>query len=113
LTAANVEIQALEEKETRQEVPLSSATVKVIPGTWVLRRKRDPQGTITKWKARWVLQGDPQGVDFHTYASVVAWSTVRIFLVLSLILQWFTKALDFDNGFVQAAIDHDVYAYLP
>jgi hypothetical protein len=52
-------------------------------------------------------------VDFDTYASVVAWSIVRIFLVLLLILQWFTKALDFDNTFVQAAIDHDVYAYLP
>jgi hypothetical protein len=48
LTAADMEIKALEEKETWQEAPLSSATVKVIPGTWVFRRKRDPQGNITK-----------------------------------------------------------------
>jgi hypothetical protein len=84
--------------------------------TWylgVFQRKRDPQGNITKWKARWVLRGDLQDVDFDTYASGVAWSTVRIFLVLSLILQWFIKALDFNNAFVQAAINHDVYAYLP
>jgi hypothetical protein len=114
LTAADTEIKALEEKETWEESPLSSATVKVkvIPGTWVFRRKRDPQGSITKWKAQWVFCGDLQDVDFDTYASVVAWPTVHIFLILSLILQWFTKALDFDNAFVQAAIDHDVYTYL-
>jgi hypothetical protein len=113
LESADKEINQLEEKETWEEVPLSTATVKVIPGTWVFRRKRDPQGNITKWKARWVLRGELQDVDFDTYAAVIAWSTVRIFLVLSLILQWFTKALDFDNAFVQAAIDHEVYAFLP
>jgi hypothetical protein len=45
--------------------------------------------------------------------SVVSWPTVRIFLVLSLLLGWTTKALDFDNAFVQAKIDHAVFAYLP
>jgi hypothetical protein len=48
-----------------------------------------------------------------TYASVVAWSTVRIFMVLGLTLHWTVKALDFDNAFVQAEIDHDVFAFLP
>jgi hypothetical protein len=48
LEAADIEIKALEGKETWEEVPLSSATVKVIPGTWVFQRKRDPQGNITK-----------------------------------------------------------------
>jgi hypothetical protein len=85
----------------------------VIPGTWVFRRKRSPDGTITKWKARWVLRGDLQDVDFDTYASVVAWSTVTIFMVLGLILRWTVKALDFDNAFVQAEIDHEVFAFLP
>jgi hypothetical protein len=71
LDAANKEIKALEGKETWEEVPLSTLTVKVIPGTWVFRHKRDPQGNVTKWKARWVLRGDLQDVDFDTYASVV------------------------------------------
>jgi hypothetical protein len=55
LDAADKEICQLEGKETWDEVPLSSSTVEVIPGTWVFRRKRSPDGTITKWKARWVL----------------------------------------------------------
>jgi hypothetical protein len=52
-------------------------------------------------------------VDFDTYTSVVScWFTVRILLVLSLLLGWVTKALDFDNAFVQAKINHDAFAYL-
>jgi hypothetical protein len=72
----------------RDKVPLSTSTVKAIPGTWIFRRKRSPDDTITKWKARWVLRGDLQVADFDSYASVVAWSTVRIFMVLGLILRW-------------------------
>jgi hypothetical protein len=55
LEVADKEVVQLEGKETWDEVPLSTATLKVIPGTWVYRRKRSPDGTITKWKARWVL----------------------------------------------------------
>jgi hypothetical protein len=98
LELAEKEIVQLEGKETWDKVPLSTPTVKAIPGTWIFRRKRSPDGTITKWKARWVLRGDLQDVDFDTYASVVAWSTVRIFMVLGLILRWTVKALDFDNA---------------
>jgi hypothetical protein len=113
LDSAGKEMKALEGTETWEEVPLSTSTVKVIPGTWVFQRKRDPQGNVTKWKACWVLRGDLQDVDFDTYASVVSWPAVRIFLVLSLLLGWDTKALDFDNVFVQAKIDHNIFAYLP
>ena len=113
LEAADKEIKALEGKEAWNERALSDATVKVIPGTWVFRRKRSPAGEITKWKARWVLRGDLQEVNFDTYAAVVAWSTVRIFLVMSLLLGWTTKALDFDNAFIQAKLDHECWAYLP
>ena len=51
LSAANKEIAALEGKSAWDEEALASANTKVIPGTWVFRRKRDPDGNITKWKA--------------------------------------------------------------
>jgi hypothetical protein len=76
LTAAEKEIKALKEKETWMEVPQSEATIKVIPGTWVFRRKRAPDGTITKWKARWALCRDLLSISFKNYAPVVAWPTV-------------------------------------
>jgi hypothetical protein len=113
LESADKAIVQLEGKETWDEVHLSTSTVKIIPGTWIFRRKRSPDGTITKWKARWVLRGYLQDVNFDTYASVVARSTVRMFMVLELILSWTIKVLDFDNAFVQAAVDHEVFAFLP
>jgi hypothetical protein len=113
LAAADKEIKALEEKETWMEVPQSEATIKIIPGTWVFRRKRAPDGATPKWKAWWVLHRDLLSISFKTYAPIVAWPTVRIFLVLALLLQWTIKALDFANAFVQATLDEDVFAYLP
>ena len=114
LASAKKEIEELEGKQAWEITDQSEAkNIKIIPGTWVFRRKRNPAGEITKWKARWVVRGDLQEVDFDTYAPVVAWSMVRIFMVLSLLLGWTMMALDFDNAFIQARLDDPVYTYLP
>jgi len=61
----------------------------VLPSTWAFKCKRYPDGLIKKLKARFCVRGDRQkeGVDFFdTFAPVVNWTTVRLMLVLSLIL---------------------------
>jgi hypothetical protein len=64
--------------------------------------KMDIAGRPTRWCGLWYLRKRGSLVD-----------SPGIFLVLSLILRWFTKSLDFDNTFVQeATIDHEVYAFL-
>ena len=67
--------------------------------TWVFRRKRTPHGTISKYKARYCVQGDLQETVQKTFAPVVAWSTVWLFLVLSLILSWKTCTINFSSAF--------------
>ena len=113
--AALKEIRALESKQTWLERPESEATVRVIPGTWVFKRKRAPDGTITKFKARWVLRGDLQDLDMDTRADVVSWTSVRMFMVLSLKLGWTMKSIDFTNAFLHAKLPDEIpmYAYLP
>ena len=39
---------------------------RVLGGTWVFKRKRTPEGVITKHKARFCVRGDQQvqGVDY-------------------------------------------------
>jgi len=113
MEAADIEIKALEQKQAWEEVEIQKATTKVIPGTWVFRRKRAPNGDITKYKARWVIRGDLQEAVLDTYAPVVSWTTVRIFLVMALVLGWTMKALDFDNAFIQATMTDNVFAHLP
>ena len=113
LKAAQAEIDGLESKQTWIEVDQSEATTKILPGTWVFRRKRTPDGEIKKFKARYCVRGDLQEGTFETYAPVVAWSTVRLFLVLSLTLDWYTCSIDFTNAFVQAEFSEPVWIHLP
>jgi hypothetical protein len=58
--AMESEIKSLEEHGTWVEVPISDAKAKILPLTWVLRRKCTPDGEIKKLKARLCVQGDLQ-----------------------------------------------------
>ena len=77
LEAAQNEISELDEKRTwtemhKQDLPPNA---NVLPGTWVLKVKRYPDGQFRKFKARYCVRGDKQleGVDyFQTYAPVVS-----------------------------------------
>ena len=113
IEAATVEIRALESFDCWEEVPFEQATTKVIPGTWVFRVKRAPDGTFKKFKARYCLRGDLQEGEFETYAPVVHFSSVRLFLAWSLLLNWCTCSVDFSNAFIQAAMTEPTFIHLP
>ena len=113
IESAAIEIQALEKKGTWDEVPISDAQTRILPGLWVFRRKRTPDGTIKKFKARYTCRGDLQEGDLDKFAAVVAWSTIRMILVISLMLGWHTLAIDFSSAFVQAKLDTPVWIHLP
>jgi hypothetical protein len=113
LEASEKEIRSLEEKGTWVEVGIDEATSKILPGTWVFRRKRSPDGVIKKYKARYCVRGDLQEGEFSTFAPVVSWPTVRLFLVMALSLGWETCSIDFSNAFVQAKLDQPVWIHLP
>jgi predicted RNA binding protein YcfA (HicA-like mRNA interferase family) len=85
----------------------------VLPSQWVFKRKRTPDGNIKSYKGRTVARGDLEEGVFDTYAPVVAWSNVRFFLVLSLILKWNTCSIDFSSAFVQAKLEKAVWLHLP
>ena len=80
--SAAKEIEALESKGTWKEVPMHEAKSKILPGTWVFRRKQVPTGVIKKFKGRFCVHGDLQEGDFDTFAPVVAWATICLVLVL-------------------------------
>ena len=113
--AAQEEIDALIDHETWDEVPMSEAESKIIPCTWNFRRKRAPDGSFKKHKGRICVRGDleEEKPSTETYAPVVAWSSVRIFLILSLILQWTTVSIDFSNAFLHAVLKDPIWIHLP
>ena len=80
----------------------------VLPSIWAFRIKRFTDGTLRKLKAQFCVRGDKQieGVDFFdTYAPVINWTTVRLVLILSIILNLQTVQVDYTCAFVHADID--------
>ena len=98
----------------RSEVPEGT---KVLPAVWAMRRKRKiATGEAYKWKARLNLHGGKQerGVNYwETYSPVIAWTTIRLFLVLALMNGWKTRQVDFVLAFPQADIECPMYMEIP
>jgi Reverse transcriptase (RNA-dependent DNA polymerase)/GAG-pre-integrase domain len=90
---------------------------KVLPAVWAMRRKRRlATGEPYKWKARLNVHGGKQeyGVNYwETYAPVIAWDTIRLFLVLALLNKWATWQIDFVLAYPQADIECPIYMYIP
>ena len=113
IAAATTEIRILEKFDCWEEIPISEATEKVLPGTWVFKIKRCPDGTFKKFKARYCIRGDLQEGEFDTYAPVVHFSSVRLFLAWSLMFGWYTFSIDFSSAFIQAKLDNPAFIHLP
>ena len=110
------EVRELEAHGTWQEVDIEEAEragQKVVPSLWTMRVKRNPAGEATKRKSRLCLRGDLEDGDFKTASPVVAWPTIRVFLIVTLTLGWPTISCDFSNAFVQANMDRLLFMQIP
>jgi hypothetical protein len=84
----------------------------VVSSVWAFKRKRYPDGSIRKLKARICARGFEQieGADyFETFAPIVQWMTVRLVLIMTILLNFENKQIDYTAAFLQAPLDHDVY----
>ena len=114
VAAAKKEIGGLVGMQTWEEVLESEATGRILPMVWVFTRKRDPDGNIIKFKARICANGALQeATKEDTFAPVVAWSTVRMFLTLAMILGWYTCSIDFGQAYCHDSLDKPVFCELP
>jgi hypothetical protein len=89
---------------------------KRLPAIWAFQRKRNPDWSINKWKARLNAHGGKQlqGVNYwDTYAPVVNWSTVRLVMILSLLNGFHSRQVDFVQAYTQAPLDCPIYLEVP
>jgi hypothetical protein len=115
LEAMKIEVASLLQQRTWKTTPHSEVG-RVLKFTWVFKFKRLPDGTPSKFKARFCVRGDLQkeGIDFfETYAPVYQWSTVRMILTMVLQNGWATKQVDCTNAFAQAKMKETVYIEAP
>ena len=113
------EVHAHESNEHWELVPRSTiGDSKTILAIWSFKRKRFPDGSLNKHKARLCAHGGMQkwGVNYwETYAPVVNWISVRTLLAISIMQDLPTTAIDFVLAFPQATLsEHErIYMEIP
>ena len=115
IKAAEIEIDGLVEHGSFIEVPIEEANgTHIDQGMWIFKVKRAPDGSVLKYKARWVIRGDLQednGED--NYAPVCKFTSVRILIVLAIVKGWVTAAIDFSQAFIHGILEKPFYVHLP
>jgi len=88
----------------------------VVSGKWVFKHKFKADGTLERYKARWVLRGFTQrpGIDFdETFSPVVKPAAVHTVLSLALSRSWPIHQLDVKNAFLHGNLSETVYCSQP
>jgi hypothetical protein len=109
------EYGALLANQTWDLVPRPSGC-NVVTGKWIWTIKRRADGTLERYKARWILRGFTQrpGVDYdETFSPVVKPATVRTVLSLALSRSWPVHQLDVKNAFLHGTLTETVYCSQP
>lgn len=89
---------------------------KTILAIWSFKRKRNPDGSLNKHKARLCAHGGMQkwGINYwETFSPVVNWMSVRVVLILAQLHNLPTRSIDFVLAFPQAELDIPVFMELP
>jgi hypothetical protein len=79
----------------------------IVTGKWVFTHKLSADGTLDRYKARWVLRGFTQrpGVDYaETFSPVVKPATVRTVLATAVSCDWPIQQLNVRNTFLHGSL---------
>ncbi|PPQ84116.1 hypothetical protein CVT24_002084 [Panaeolus cyanescens] len=116
LTAIKAEADQIFKMDTMDIVDETVRNLPNIIGSgWVLRRKRDSQGNISRYKARLVAKGFSQrpGIDYNdTFAPTVRPSTIRFMLSLGATLGSSIEQADAKNAYLNGVLPHNEIIYM-
>jgi histone deacetylase 1/2 len=109
------EYSALLANNTWELVPRPSGS-NIVTGKWVYRHKLRSDGSLERYKARWILRGFTQRprIDFdETFSPVVKPASIRTVLTVALSNDWSVYQLDVKNAFLHGTLDETVYCVQP
>lgn len=117
MKAAQEEFDSLIENGTLvlEDLP---AGRKAIDGKWIFRRKFKPDGSIDRYKARFVVRGFKRisGIDYlehELFSPVVTIQTVRFLLALAAELDMELEHLDVCTAFLNGDLKETIYINQP
>lgn len=85
-------------------------------GKWVYKIKRDVDGNVAQFKARWVIKGYlPQfGVDFdQTFATIVKPMAFRVLFAIAAFFDQDIDQMDVKTAFLYGLVNQLVYVDIP
>jgi len=109
------EYAALQDNHTWDLVPRPTKA-NVVTGKWIFKHKFHADGSLERYKARWVLRGFTQrpGVDYdETFSPVVKPATVRTVITVAHSRDWPIHQLDVKNAFLHGTLSETVYCSQP
>lgn len=109
------EYDALVQNRTWSLVPRPPGA-HVISGKWIFRHKLRADGSLDRYKARWVVRGFSQrpGIDYtDTFSPVVKPASIRLVLQLAATRSWHVHQLDVKNAFLHGDLSERVYCQQP
>ena len=110
-SAMQGEIEALISNDAFEEVPVPEQR-KVISGRWVFARKIG-DNNVNHFKARYVAKGFHQLADLdykETFSPTVRMNSIRMLIQMC---AGIVHQLDFNNAYLQANIDHEIFVRPP
>ena len=116
LAAIQSELESLREKGVYEEVHQLPPHRQPVKCKWVLRIKRDKDGTISRFKARLVAKGFTQipGQDFtFTFAPVARWDSIRSLLCITALNDLELCQLDVKTAYLNGPLEEEIYMKAP
>ena len=111
----NNEIAALEANHT-WDITTLPPDKRAISSKWVYKIKFKPDGSIERFKARFIVRGFNQikDKDFkRTFSLIAKLPTVRVRIALATTKGWPIHQLDINNAFLHGTLDEEVYIIPP
>jgi hypothetical protein len=88
----------------------------VVSSKWLFKIKHAANGSIEKYKARFVARGFSQkeGIDYEeTFAPVARYTSIRTIIALAAKMKWKLHQMDVKTAFLNGVIEEEVYIEQP
>ena len=84
----------------------------MVTSKWIYKIKHAADGSIEKYKARFVARGFSQkeGIDYEkTFAPIARYTSTRAIMVLAAKLGWKLHQMDMKTTFLNGVVEEEVY----
>jgi hypothetical protein len=98
------------------DVVLRPKEKSVVSSKWIYKTKHVADGSIEKYKARFVARGFSQkeGIDYEeNFSPVARYTSIRTILSLAAMMKWKVHQMDVKIAFLNGEIKEEVYVEQP